>query len=191
LGASFNPSLTTVATNYLDTGIGTQVGSKVFTNIIMSGTRNATNSCRVIGRLNVNQADTNNWQAPVIAGVVSVPTYNTDWLSWTPQHSRSGGAYGSLPTVSLAKYKIDGKTVYWIETHTQAAVPGSSGFQRFTAPVVSLNGNTGTGLNASTLDVMLPFTSTGSNQIQLYHYDGAADCGATNIYSLSGFYTVQ
>ena len=83
LGASPDPMLTTVATNFWDLVPNAQTGTAQFKNIVMSGTRNATNSCRVIGRLQVNQLDNNNWQIPTVSNVVNYPIYTTDWLTWT------------------------------------------------------------------------------------------------------------
>lgn len=80
IGVSPCPTLTTVATNYYD---GSQTGSAGHTNIVMSGTRNATNSCTVIGRINVNQADNNNWQNPTTSKIINYPIWDTDYLGWS------------------------------------------------------------------------------------------------------------
>lgn len=189
LGLSPSPLLRTVATNYFDTGAGSQTGSAAFNNIVMSGTRNATNSCRVIGRINVKQSDANAWQAPTTALLVNYPIFTTDWMTWTPQHSRAGGAYTNLPTQSTAIYMIDNQRMDYIEVHTQNATPGSSGAQRITAPVVCQSGNTGNGLNANSLAGIQPFLSSGTNTISMYKSsDGSAECTASNTYTISGSY---
>jgi hypothetical protein len=189
LGISPSPSLRTVATNYFDIGAGSQTGSAGHNNIVMSGTRHATNSCRVLGRINAKQSDANAWQTPTTALIINFPIWNTDWLIWTPQHSRAGGAYTNLPTQNAAYYTLDRERLYYTETHTQHGTPGSSGAQRFTGPIRAHRGNTGNGLNASTLAGMGPFISDVSYTISLYKMsDGSAECTASNVYQVSGFY---
>lgn len=106
LGLSPDPTLTTVVTNYYD-AVG-QTGSAGHTNIRMSGTRNATNSCRVIGRINVQQADDDDWEAPDDEKILNYPILHTDSLVWTPQASASGAMTYTSVTFSIAKYKIVG-----------------------------------------------------------------------------------
>jgi len=73
---------------------------------VMSGTRNATNSCSVIGRITVNQMDDNNWQAPTLNNVLNYPFYDTDWLSWSPTYT----GYSTPPT-ALLYYKISKNSI--------------------------------------------------------------------------------
>jgi hypothetical protein len=104
LGVSPCPTLTTVATNYRDV-FGGQTGVAGHTNIVMNDHRDATNSCDVIGRVNVNQADNNNWQAPTIAKIVNRPIYETDILSWTPT-AGGQGAMTYTATFNVKQYQI-------------------------------------------------------------------------------------
>jgi hypothetical protein len=99
IGVSPNPTFGTVASPYYDAG--GQTGGVTQSNIVMSGTRNSTNSCTVIGRINANQLDNNNWQTPVASLVINYPIYETDWLQWLPTYT------GFLtPPVTTLYYKI-------------------------------------------------------------------------------------
>lgn len=97
IGVSPCPALTTVATNYYDLGTGAQTGSASYRNMVMSGTRHSTNSCRVIGRVNVNQLDNNNWQNPTTALVMNMPIFETDWLNYLPAKTGFSTVANFLP----------------------------------------------------------------------------------------------
>lgn len=192
LGVSPCPMLSNVATNYYDLGAGIQTGAAGYTNIVMSGTRNVTNSASVIGRINVHQLDNNNWQAPTTAMVVNAPIWHTDRLNWSPQHTRSGGAYSNLPTTHYAYYWIDKLQVFWEERHQQHATPGSSGAQQLTAPYPSATAKPGWGLNAATTVGIFPLLSAGTRTISLYKTaDGTTECTASQNYFVSGAYLPQ
>lgn len=192
LGVSPCPMLTNVATNYYDLGAGAQTGSAGYTNIVMSGTRHANNSARVIGRINVHQLDNNNWQAPTTALVVNEPIWHTDRMNWTPQHTRAGGAYSNQPTLHYAYYWIDKLQLSWEERHQQHATPGSSGAQQLTAPYVSVTAKSGWGFNGVMAIGIYPLISAGTRTVSLYKTsDGSAECTASQNYFVSGAYLPQ
>jgi hypothetical protein len=87
LGISPSPTLTTVATTFYDSG--GQTGSVTQSNIVMSGTRNATNGCGVIGRLQVQQLDNNNWTTPTTSNIVNYPIWETDFFQYLPTYGTS------------------------------------------------------------------------------------------------------
>jgi hypothetical protein len=91
LGVSPSCHLTTVETNYYDAG--GQTGSAGFTNMVMSGTRNATNTCQVIGRINVKQADDNDWESPGTSLVINRPIYETESLKMTNSDGNTSRYY--------------------------------------------------------------------------------------------------
>ena len=132
IGVSPCPTLLTVATNYYSNG--SQTGAAGHTNMVMSGTRNATNSCRVIGRINVNQLDNNNWQAPTTSLVVNKAIYATDWLTWTPTYT----GFSTPPTSFLTLYKLDRETVSLISREYPAGTSNGTDFTK-TAPILSKN----------------------------------------------------
>lgn len=150
LGLSPSPMLTTVATNYRDAG--GQTGSAKHTNIIMSGTRNATNSCDVIGRVNVNQLDNNNWQSPTTSLIVNRPIYHTDQMTWTPSLSAPGGTLTFSSTTFLAaKYSIDKNTLR-ADLYFTTTAGGTSGTDFYaTAPIQSALAATGPMVTGSIL----------------------------------------
>ena len=84
-GLSPCPSLKTVETNYYDSG--GQTGSIGITNIVMSGTLDtsvgAVIVARVIGRINVQQADDDDWEAPDTEKIINHPIFETDRLNVT------------------------------------------------------------------------------------------------------------
>ncbi|MBD3353506.1 MAG: hypothetical protein GF364_18630 [Candidatus Lokiarchaeota archaeon] len=131
LGISSSSNLTTVATNYYDDS--GQTGSSGHTNIVMSGTRNATNTCKVIGRINVQQASDNDWEAPSTTKIINKPIFETDWLQWTPTFT----GFSSDPSIVVTKYKVKkGECII-----TGAAVSGTSNSTdfSFTAPISCIN----------------------------------------------------
>jgi hypothetical protein len=130
IGVSPCPTHLTVATNYYSNG--SQTGAAGHTNMVMSGTRNATNSCRVIGRINVNQLDNNNWQAPTTTLVVNKAIDKTDWLTWTPTYT----GFSTPPTSFMTLYKLDRETVSLITREYPAGTSNSTSFTK-TAPILS------------------------------------------------------
>ncbi len=122
LGLSPSPVLTTVANNYYD---GSQTGATGHTNIVMSTTRNATNSCRVIGRLNVNQQDNNNWQNATTALVINTPIFKTDYMTWTPTMTVSGAMTYTSVSILRSVYMVDAHTCS-IELCTDGTTGGTA-----------------------------------------------------------------
>jgi len=136
LGISPSPNLRVVATNYYDAG--GQTGAAGHTNIVMSGTRNATNSCRVIGRINVHQTDANLWQAPTTALSINEPIFETDELTWTPDLTVDAS---DISAYTLAKYKIKATTLEFLFQATSGASASMTGAGTggFTLPVLAVN----------------------------------------------------
>lgn len=129
LGLSPDPTLQTVASVYYDAG--GQTGTPTQSNIVMSGTRNATNACVVAGRINAQQDSSNDWVSPDTSKVVNRQVFDTDWLTTTPTYS----GFSTDPAGDLL-YKIqrDMMTV-----KTEATGTGTS--------------------NAADFDIHLPFTT--------------------------------
>jgi len=131
VGVSPDPTLTTVATNYYDAG--GQTGSAGHTNIVMSGTRNATNSCRVIGRINVHQEDDNDWITPATEKIINSPIFETDVLEfdtvWT------GITLGN--STNNCWYQLDGKKVKSTILYTQGSTGSVTGSLFFTFPILA------------------------------------------------------
>jgi hypothetical protein len=132
IGVSPCPTLLSVATNYYDAG--GQTGAAGHKNIVMSGTRNATNSCRVIGRINVSQADNNNWQAPTASLTINSPIFETDWLNYVSTYT----GYSTAPSSNVSIYKVKGQDV-WVTERENAAGTSNSTSTSMTMPVLSVN----------------------------------------------------
>lgn len=80
-----------------------------------------------------------NWSLPATSVMITQPTFESDWLEWSPVHSRGGTNYTNLPTVNYAYYKVKLGEISFIERHTQNATPGGTGVPKFTSPI-SANG---------------------------------------------------
>jgi hypothetical protein len=130
IGVSPCPTLLTVATNYYDASA--QTGAAGHTNIVMSGTRNATNSCRVIGRINVNQADNNNWQAPGTSLIINRQIFETDWMNYTPTYT----GYSTPPATNISQYKLIKHDVMVDERETANGTSNSTSTS-MTAPILT------------------------------------------------------
>jgi hypothetical protein len=131
IGVSSCPTLLTVATNYYSNG--SQTGTAGHTNIVMSGTLNATNSCRVIGRVNVSQADNNNWQAPGASKIINRYINETDLLNYTPTYT----GFSSNPPTNVSQYKIIGTDVLTNEREVTVGTSNSTSFF-ITAPILAI-----------------------------------------------------
>ncbi len=108
LGAAVNPNLQTVASPFRD-GVG-QTGTVTQNNIVMSGTRNATNTCAVIGRVNAQQLDDNSWWTPTVNNIFNGPIYETDWLYFLPVYTGFSSSPSSPLLYKLRKNEITVKT---------------------------------------------------------------------------------
>lgn len=126
------------------------------------------------------------WTVPTFtsANLVQEPIKETRQLSWTPTHSRTGGAYTNAPTVSDAKYQIVNNRMTIYERHTQNATPGSSGNQTVTLPFSNAYSVSQLlkALNGTTVTQMLGAFTASSNVVTLYKYDGTAEATASQPY---------
>lgn len=188
---------TAPATDVMDFGLSRYPGGRVYGDFSTTSTNEkyitfavaqpaAADPVTLIGRVNVtlSAGAGYTWSVPATSVILNYPIYRTRVLTWTPQHSRAGGAYTNLPTVSGADYWIEGNNVVTIrETHTQHATPGSSGAQRFTLPFSNLATTAGTGYNASTDATVYPKLSASAPTVAtLAKYDGTAEVTASQIY---------
>jgi hypothetical protein len=105
IGISLAPNLRTVETNYKDSSGLT--GSKIYNLVMMSGTRNATNSCRVIGRFSCQQTSGGNWSNA--DDVISRPIFQTDMIGFYGFYDTTtiDDGSGGQPTADFNKYIID------------------------------------------------------------------------------------
>lgn len=129
IAVSPDPNLQTVSTNYYD-GAG-QTGSAVQSNIVMSGTRHATNSCDVIGRINARQTDADLWQSPDISKIVNYPIWETDWLYWSPDYTGF-----STPPATKPVYKISRKSISHRTASTGTGTSNATGYT-LTGPFIT------------------------------------------------------
>lgn len=138
----------------------------------------------VIGRFAATLSATAsfNWSVPAFTAdnLKQYPIYETRWLTWTPFHSRSGGAYTNVPTVNSARYKIGMRKLDYQEDHTQNATPGSSGNQTMVLPFASANSHSGSGYNNNTAVHIFGIVSNGI--VALWRYDANAECTASQRY---------
>lgn len=126
------------------------------------------------------------WTVPTFTGLnlIQEPCFETRRLSWTPAHSRTGGAYTNAPTVSTAEYQIINNRMMFYERHTQNATPGSSGSQTMTLPF-SNGYSTVQGVkfyNMTTATQHLGSLAGSSGTITFYKYDGTAEATASQVY---------
>ena len=135
IGVSPCPMLVTVATNYYSNG--SQTGAAGHTNIVMSGTRDATNTCCVVGRVNVSQTDANNWQSPTSAKIVNDPVYNTDPMNWTPSPTATAPMTLTTPVVDEAYYAVEQWDVHYTLRITATTATTASAAIRATVPIAS------------------------------------------------------
>lgn len=194
LGVSPCPMLTTVATNFYSNG--SQTGSAGFTNMVMSGTRHATNSCRVIGRINVHQLDNNNWQNPVIANITNTPVFETDPMTWTPSPSALAPMTLTSPVIDEAYYNVNRWDVEFTARLSTTTATSASAAVRLTAPIASsissnfpVAGNVVINDGGGNLGGTCIF---GSALFSLGRYDGANfGLGAGRVARIKGKYRYQ
>ncbi len=157
-----------------------------------ASTPTSTDDCVVIGRfaatLSAGAAYT--WLVPTFTNVnlIQTPIYETRWLTWVPQHSRTGGAYTNLPTVNLANYRIRNQELDWKEQHTQHATPGSSGIQTLTTPFAASVAAGGNGLNSTALTSFIVSLEPATSLVYLLRYDATQEATASNVYRVFGHY---
>lgn len=135
IGVSPCPMLVTVATNYYSNG--SQTGAAGHTNIVMSGTRDATNTCCVVGRVNVSQTDANNWQTPTATKIVNEPVYNTDPMNWTPAPTALAPMTLTTPVIDEAYYSVEGWDVHYTVRVTATTATTASASISATPPIAS------------------------------------------------------
>lgn len=133
------------------------------------------------------------WSVPTFttSNLIQEPVNETRWLTWTPAHARSGGAYTNLPTQNLAKYMVIGRQVFYQETHTQHATPGSSGYQTVTVPFLAANNSSGTGFqmnDAYALAVLVASATLAG--LRLFKYDATQEATASKQYGAWGNYEI-
>ncbi len=194
LGVSPCPMLTTVATNFYSNG--SQTGSAGFTNMVMSGTRHATNSCRVIGRINVHQLDNNNWQNPVVANITNTPVFETDPMNWTPSPTALAPMTLTSPVIDEAYYNVDKWDVEFTARLTATTATSASASVRLTAPIASsISSNfptTGTAVVNDGGANLVGTCTFGSALLFIGRYDGANfSLGAGRIARVKGKYRYQ
>jgi hypothetical protein len=125
------------------------------------------------------------WTVPTFTAInlIQRPIYETRWLTFAPQHSRTGGAYSNLPTVNFARYVISARKFFFEERHTQNATPGSSGNQVFTLPYTSfVAASISQGANNSSAVSIFSLVTTGG-VATMWRYDANAECTASAQYS--------
>jgi len=128
LGLSPCPVLRTIAGSYRDDA--GQTGAPAHTNLAMSGTRHATNTCQVIGRIQVKQADNDAWVAPAVSQLLNQPITETDWLAWTPAYT----GFAVTPTPTYSRYKVQGSDVLLTEREMGNGTSNATTFT-MTAPI--------------------------------------------------------
>jgi hypothetical protein len=131
-----------------------------------------------------------NWSIPT-AVVVNRPIYESDTLTWTPQHSRTGGAYSNLPTQNEAYYQIKGREVVFSERHTQHATPGSSGFQTMTMPFTAMAVSAQCpGLELTNVLAFIVNVASATATATWFRYDANAGVTASVPYGCTGRYFI-
>lgn len=130
------------------------------------------------------------WSVPTFTSLnlIQAPIFETRRLSWTPAHSRTGGAYTNAPTVNDAFYQVINNRLKIYERHTQNGTPGSSGSQTMTLPFTNVftAAQTVKFINA-TSGVMQHGLLTGSSStVTFYKYDGTAEATASQVYIADG-----
>lgn len=138
LGLTLAPWLTTVETNYYDAG--GQTGSAATSNMLMSGTRNATNSCTVIGRINVYQNSISEWNDPTDTTIINRPIYYTDTLKCDPSMT-GDGTIGYTVSNIKATFKIIHDSCYFSYRSLGTTTGSTSSSIRINPPVFPDSGN--------------------------------------------------
>jgi hypothetical protein len=125
LGVSPDPSKKTAGSNRYY-GNSQEAGSAGHTNAVWSGTMDATDECRVIGRIRVNQADDDDWESPSTSETINYPIFETDWVSWTPSYTGSGSmTYTSVTTDAKYKYRYDACEIVHNSNGTVGGTPAT------------------------------------------------------------------
>jgi hypothetical protein len=190
IGVSPSPNRRTVATNYYDAG--GQTGSAGFSNIVMSGTRNATNTCAVVGRVNVKQEDDNTWVSPTISCIVNRPIYETDWLDWTPDLTIGNP---DLSKFDVATYQIVSNHLFFFFKEDDATLSGTAGALKFSLPVAPIQAHVPVSMNNSSGGAAYAWAvgwTTSAGTVEFYKNGAttwAADETATHI-NIRGDYEI-
>lgn len=130
------------------------------------------------------------WTVPTFTNLnlIHTPICETRRLSWTPAHSRTGGAYTNAPTVNDTYYQIVSNRMKLYERHTQNGTPGSSGSQTMTLPFsnVFTTAQTVKFINAASGVLQHGLLTGSSNTVTFYKYDGTAEATASQAYIADG-----
>lgn len=134
------------------------------------------------------------WTVPTCTALnlVQRPIYETRILTWAPLQARSGGAYVNPPTVTVANYAIIGRGVEFLESHTQHATPGSSGYQYFTLPFTPSVARPVYAFNVTALTGFTTYLNgaAGANTASLFRYDGNQECTGAQVYGSAGYFMI-
>jgi len=125
------------------------------------------------------------------ANLRSIPTFESQPVSWTPALSRLGGAYSNLPTLIYATYQVIGDRVYYGTTYTQHGTPGSSGYQTVTLPFLAVQNASGTGFQLTDAYALAIFVASATLAgLRLFKYDGTGEAVASKTYGAWGNYRI-
>lgn len=140
IGVSPDPTKITCGANRFYSSA--QQGSAGHTNGVWSGTVATSDPCRLIGRIRVNQTDSNAWTAPSTSETINFTIRETDWLDWDPP--LTVGA--DISDVTLARYKYVGK-VCFLNVNLENINVTTSGVIQLNVPAPHVTGHISTPAN--------------------------------------------
>lgn len=121
---------------------------------------------------------------------IDLPEGFPEQFDWTPVHSRGTTNYVNFPTVTFAKWIVNGTRLKFREQHQIASIPSGTGFQKFTLPITpdaaaEISRMTGNGMQLNSAYGLLVFI-TENEGCRVFKYDGTAEALASQFYFVNG-----